>query len=73
MGSKRFSKGQEVVYVGLERTPRAEPFGSAVEIWVESDEVPTRPDVYLFSCRMPDGSWEMSQPGHGSHFKLKAK
>jgi hypothetical protein len=28
----RFSKGQEVVYVGQERQPRTEPFGSAQEI-----------------------------------------
>jgi hypothetical protein len=68
-GQKRLSKGQEVEYVGEERTPRLEPFGTASEIWVESEESQTHDDVYLFSCRMRDGRWEMSQPGYGRHFK----
>jgi len=67
----RFSRGQEVVYVGEEHTPRAEPFGSAREIWVETEESQSHDDVYLYSCRMLDGTWEMGQPGYGRHFKLR--
>jgi len=66
---KRLSKGQEVEYVGEERTPRVEPFGSAREIWVETEESEGHDDVYLFSCRMSDGRWEMGQPGYGRHFR----
>jgi hypothetical protein len=62
-------KGQEVRYIGEERTPRVDPFHPAVEIWVQSDESQVHEDVYLFSCRMPDGRWEMGQTGYGRHFK----
>jgi hypothetical protein len=68
-GLGRLSKGQEVKYIGEERTPRVDPFHSAVEIWVESEESQVHEDVYLFSCRMADGRWEMGQTGYGRHFK----
>jgi hypothetical protein len=67
-----FVQGDEVLYVGQERTPRVEPFNSAVEIWVEALLLPAEGDyLYLFSCRMPDGTWEMGQLGNGRDFKAK--
>jgi hypothetical protein len=60
-----------VVYVGQERRPRVEPFASALEIWVEAHLSPADGDLYLFSCRMPDGHWQMGQQGQGCDFKTK--
>jgi hypothetical protein len=68
----RFQKGDEVIYVGQERTPREEPFASATEIWVESaDALQAEDDIYLFSCRLKNGRWEMGQQGYGRHFRLR--
>jgi hypothetical protein len=66
-------EGEEVVYVGRELMRPLEPFASAVEIWVETPLLPLWGNLYLFSCRMPDGTWEMGQVGYGRDFRRKAK
>ena len=68
-----YIRGEEVVYVGQERSPRVEPFASALEIWVEDQILPAWGDLYKFSCRMPDGSWEMGQVGYGRDFRAKRR